>query len=420
MDPVAGGTSAESGLATVGLLSLILIGLVAVGFGGYYGYKNAPAQELLLEFLGKNVLYMPNVLFGYGFISDIFNNTGYHYSIASITALMGMIINKGLGGIIVGSIATSVSFIADKVRQAPLAAAAVGTAATVALAPVASTALVPAAASTALLPSALASAPAAAAAAAPAIAPAAAAATAATAAAATIAPDLGTGPASDKPFLLTPDILRARMAEDDSVFNLTQLPPNQRGGGIPCSLPGFEWLENTIAPQGIVMSMTILWYLLIELWDNGSSGQSAALGVTTAITFILQWLVMARYGCLTSYRYTVYSPLIALVMAITFAGTSYGIQKAIRGGSSSSSGGTTGTIRPVFSGGVNGTFVCPPGTGLSPDGSQCLPLPGFGGSGEEKVPVGGKSDQSAPVNDQDQFVCEAYKDGELVTSTIVD
>jgi hypothetical protein len=194
----------------------------------------------------------------------------------------------------------------------------------------------------------------------------------------------------------------------------------QRGGALPCDVPGFEWLNSEIAPQSIVMSMTILWFILIQAWDNGESSQTIALGVTTAIVFILQWLVMQRYGCLTSYRYTVYSPLIALVMAITFAGSSYGIQKVMRGGSTSSSGGMSGTIRPVFSGGVNGTFVCPSGTGLSPDGSECLPLPGFGGGGEEKVSVGGKNDQSSPVNDQDQFVCEAYKDGELVTSTIVD
>ena len=359
MDPVSGGTSTESGLATVGLLSLILIGLVAVAFGGYYGYKNVPAQELLLEFLGKNVLYMPNVLFGYGFISDIFNNTGYHYSIASITGLMGMVINKGIGGAVVGGIASSVSFIANKVNQARSSVS--------------------------------------------------------KAASATVSNDieLAAMPRQDPigDSLQLPDI---------PPLDIPAPPPPQGGGAIPCSLPGFEWLENTVAPQGIVMSMTILWYLLIELWDTGSSGQSAALGVTTAIVFILQWLVMARYGCLTSYRYTVYSPLIALVMAITFAGSSYGIQKVMRGGSTSSSGGMSGTIRPVFSGGVNGTFVCPPGTGLSPDGSECLPLPGFGGGGEEKVAVGGKNDQSSPVNDQDQFVCEAYKDGELVTSTIVD
>jgi hypothetical protein len=376
MGALSGGTSAESGLATVGLLLLILIGLIALGFGGYFGYTNAPVREALLDFLSKNVLYMPNILFGYGFVSDIFNNTGYHYSIASITALFGMIINRTVGGVVVGGIASGVSFVADKVNQARSSVSKAATA--------------------------------------------------------TVSSDieLAAMPKRD-PVLSPPPPDDDDDDDDDSggIFNLTALPKDKRGGADPvvrvpapwsstkfCSLPGFEWLENTIAPQGIVMSMTILWYLMIELWDTGSGGQSAALGVTTAIVFIVQWLVLAKNGCLDQYRYKMYSPLIALVMAITFAGISYGIQKAIGLNSGSSSGGMGGPI----TGGVNTKFVCPSGTGLSPDGTTCIPLSGFGGGGEQKVPVGGKNEQSQPVNDQDQFVCEAYKDGELVTSTIVD
>lgn len=381
----SGGTSAESGLATVGFSLLLLIGLVSVGFGGYFAYTNDFFKEALLTFLSKNVLYMPNVLFGYGFIADIFNNTGYHYSIASMTALFGMVVNKLLGGAIVSGIATSVSYIAEKAKQAPVAAAALAAAATAAAAP----AVV--AAAPAIAPAAgieMAALPAAAAAAAPAVAPAAAAAALGTAAAA----------ASDN------------TDGDDGIFNLTALPSDQRGGAITCSLPGFEWLENTVAPQGIVMSMTILWYLMIELWDTGSSGQSVALGITTAITFIIQWIILSKNGCLDSYRFTVYSPLIALVMAITFAGTSYGIQKSMRGSSSG------GAVPPVPSG-KPGKFVCPSGTTLSP-GGNCVPILGPGGT--QTISVGGKNDQSQPVDDNDQFVCEAYKDGELITSTIVD
>ena len=355
MGALSGGTSAESGLATVGLLLMILIGLVAVGFGGYFGYTNDSVREMLLDFLSKNVLYMPNVLFGYGFISDIFNNTGYHYSIASITALMGMIINRGVGGVVVGGIASGVSFVSDKVNQARTQVSKAATA--------------------------------------------------------TVSGDIELG---TMPSTRTPSEPPTNGNEDGGIFNLTALPGNQQGGGITCSLPGFEWLENTIAPQGIVMSMTILWYLMIELWDTGSGGQSAALGVTTAIVFIVQWLVLLKNGCLNQYTYTVYSPLIALVMAMTFAGTSYGIQKAARG---SSFGGPP--AEPVPSG-TPGTFVCPPGTGTSPDGTQCLPLVGPGGKQGAHIVVGGANQQSQPVNDQDQFVCEAYKDGELVTSTIVD
>ena len=306
-----------------------------------------------------------------------------------------------LGGTIVGGIATGVSVIAEKVKKAPVAAAAAVAAVTAAAAP-AVMAAAPAAAAAATgiemtaLP-AMAAAPAAAAAAAPIVAPAAAASAATVAAASTLPED----------------------DDDGGIFNLTQLPPDQRGGAITCSLPGFEWLENTVAPQGIIMSMTVLWYLMIELWDTGSSGQTVALGITTAITFIIQWLVLARNGCLNSYRFTTYSPLIALVMAITFAGTSYGIQKIIL--KNMSSGGIP--VAPVPSG-TPGTFVCPPGTVLSANGENCVTPLGPGGT--QKTPmqsiinVGGGNTQSQPVDDNDQFVCEAYRDGELVTSTIVD
>ena len=60
---------------------------------------------------------------------------------------------------------------------------------------------------------------------------------------------------------------------------------------------------------------------------------------------------------------------------------------------------------------------------MSP-GGNCAPILGPGG--KQKTPlesiinVGGDNTVSQPVDDSDQFVCEAYKDGELVTSTIVD
>jgi hypothetical protein len=188
-----------------------------------------------------------------------------------------------------------------------------------------------------------------------------------------------------------------------------------------CSLPGFEWLENKIAPQGIVMSMTVLWYLMIELWDTGAGPQSMALGITTAITFGLQWAVLQYSNCLTNYKYGTYSAIIALVMGIIFAGTSYGIQKQI-----AKYRGTT-PVPPVPSPGTPGTFVCPSGTIINPSGDACIPLLGPGGAQPggvgsrqtETINVGGLNEKTQAVDDNDQFVCEAYKDGELVTSTVV-
>jgi len=211
---------------------------------------------------------------------------------------------------------------------------------------------------------------------------------------------------------------------DSSSPFLTQMDVGggkQRGGATNlCSLPGFEWLENKTAPQGIIMSMTVLWYLLIEMWDTGQAKNTIALGVTTAITFFIQWAVLHKNKCLDSYTFGTWSVLIALVMAITFAGSSYGIQKIIN--KTIGSGGNT--VPPVPSPGQPGMFVCAAGTVPSPDGLSCVTPIGPGGTQQTSfggiISVGEKSKQSAPVDDNDQFVCEAYKDGELVTSTVVE
>jgi len=391
------------GISTV--ITSILFVLIAVA----YGHKlftegaftsGAPAD---LSFLSLLVLYFPNTLFAYGFIADIMNGK-YHYSVASITALGGMFTNKVLGGYVVDTLMFVLSFFGAQFSKLSTSAqAAVATAAAIGTAAVAG----PSAAAIAANPFTSASVPAAAAAVAnpftSAAVPAAAAAVAATPAVSS-----AVNPFED--------------SANDSEDGVPSTNPFRGGATDLCSLPGFEWLENKIAPQGIVMSMTVLWYLMIELWDTGAGPQSMALGITSAITFGLQWFVLHRSNCLTSYKYGTYSAIIALIMGITFAGTSYGIQKQLakyRGKSN---------VPPVPSGSP-GTFVCPPGTSASIDGQSCQSILGPGGvapsavgssKSESIINVGGSNEKSQAVDDQDQFVCEAYKDGELVTSTIVE
>jgi len=376
------------------IVSSILFVLIAVA----YGHKlytegaftsGAPAD---LSFLSLLVLYFPNTLFSYGFIADIMNGK-YHYSVASISALGGMFTNKIIGGYVVDAIMYVLSFLgAQFAKLSAGAQVMVATATAIGTAAVAGPAAVAAAPALEMVsmatPAAIA--------AAPAIAPAATAAAIGSAAASTLPPvaPLPEGSVQPGP------------------------PPPMEGGATDlCSLPGFEWLENKVAPQGIVMSMTVLWYLMIELWDTGAGPQSMALGITSAITFGLQWLVLQRSNCLTSYKYGTYSAIIALIMGITFAGTSYGIQKQIakyRG---------TSSVPPVPSG-TRGTFVCPSGTVPSLSGDSCVNKLGPGGTppslSETIINVGGSNEKTQAVDDNDQFVCEAYKDGELITSTIVE
>lgn len=391
-----------------GGISAIIFAILFAVVGVAYGHKlysegafSMPTGDAVsLDFLSLLILYMPNTLFVYGFIADIMNQK-YQYSISGITALFGMFFNKFVGGTVVGGIASGTNFIVNKVRQAPAAAAAVTAAiglGAAAAAPVVAPVVAAAAPTVAATTAAVSAAPAAAVSAAPIIAPAAAAAAATTAAVANIPENANNAEGirdSSSPFLTQMDVGGRK----------------QRGGATDlCSLPGFEWLENKTAPQGIIMSMTVLWYLLIEMWDTGQGSQSIALGVTTAIVFLLQWAVLHKSKCLDSYTFGTWSAIIALVMAITFAGSSYGIQKLIY---TASGGVNTPSSGQSSSTPASGKVVCPKGSVLNPEGECVVPL---GPGGSEK----NTNNQSQPVDDNDQFVCEAYKDGELVTSTIVD
>lgn len=380
------------------IVTSILFVLIAVAYGHKLYIEGAftSGAPTDLSFLSLLVLYFPNTLFAYGFIADLMNGK-YHYSVASIAALGGMFTNKVVGGYVVDAIMYILSFVgAQFAKLSSGVQAVVATAAAVGTAAVAGPAVV--AAAPALGTAAMAT-PAVVASAAPVVAaPAAAAA-------------LGTAAASSLPLPPVVPFPEGTVMPDP--------PPPMEGGATDlCSLPGFEWLENKIAPQGIVMSMTVIWYLMIELWDTGGGPQSMALGITSAITFGLQWIVLQRSNCLASYKYGTYSAIIALIMGITFAGSSYGIQKQIakyRG---------TSSVPPVPSG-KPGTFVCPPGTVPSLSGDSCVNKLGPGGTtpsgfGETIINVGGSNEKTEAVDDNDQFVCEAYKDGELITSTIVE
>jgi len=325
---------------------------------------------LAFDFVSLLISFSPNVFFAFGFLLDIFNSS-YHYSIPSITALCAMIVNKVAGGFTadLGELAGQYSGKAyDSTigkylgKELPIQ----------------------------LPPGVVSSRP----------------------------PRNENLGVELKPFrsILDDDTTTTDTRSSQAVLDRIQRqrksalekdrrdaertsPRRQRGGANSpfsivetCSLPGFAWLENDIAPQGIVMSMTILSYLLYELWDHGLFEQSIGLSVTTGIVFAMQAINLIGSNCLQEYRYKNWSILIALVIAVASGTSSYAIQKRILGG-----------------------VVMP-----STNSKQTVGTTSQKSAFETIISVGEKSGQSEPVNDQDQFVCEAYKDGELVTSTIVD
>ncbi|NDB81730.1 MAG: hypothetical protein EB127_03125 [Alphaproteobacteria bacterium] len=165
-----------------------------------------------------------------------------------------------------------------------------------------------------------------------------------------------------------------------------------------CDIPGTgSFFSNTLAPPSIIITQTIIWCHLIEQWDTKSTSEgSTGLIITSLLTFGLQWLTLNSAGCLENgkYIYGSYSPLISLLLSIVFAGTAYGTLKVTEGFTPETK------LREHM-----GVFSNPPQEPSSKDKS--------------KIKVGDPAEKNLPLNDEDQFVCEAYKDGELVTSTLV-
>lgn len=214
-----------------------------------------------------------------------------------------------------------------------------------------------------------------------------------------------------------PAVAPAVQQEQFNNLNLLGGQKPMKGGADLCDIAGpLQFADNRIAPPEIVMSMTIIWYILIEYWDTGNTRNSMGIGITGLLVFALQWFGLWWGDCLTNiagigrpmYFAQNFAPLIGLVIAGAFASSGYFIIKSIPG-----SGSGPGSSSASFPFVINGQ--CAPGTVLGVDGT-CVPSSSGGG-----VSVGEKSgsNKSLPVNDQDQFVCEAYKDGELITSTMV-
>jgi hypothetical protein len=280
------------------------------------------------------ISYVPINLTLFGALLDIYNSQ-YHYSVASITSICGVLINGFLGGTVVNGVVSGSNYIGQSALKLTKST--------------------------------------------------------------TTSLEQGVGDAY-KAVQTT-----AESGEQNNPFGEA---PTTGGAFSPnpfdekwCTLPGFEKLENGIAPQSIIMSMTFLMYLFFELVGTGHVEQSIGIGITTLVVLIVQSAQLIMSGCLEQYVYGKYwSILIAVLMSAAFAGSSFGIQMRIWNGDVLPSPFNT-------SGGVGAK------TGLT---SVKNP---YGGT---PVAVGAPSAHSLPVDDQDQFVCEAYRDGELVTSTIVE
>lgn len=161
-----------------------------------------------------------------------------------------------------------------------------------------------------------------------------------------------------------------------------------RGGGKELStFPGLENFDNKYAPQNILVTTAIMFYYMIGEWDSGNSQRTIAPGISLLITVASQIGIRYSSGLLDPW----WAPLVAIAGGIAAGGIGYGIVKATNKNmlpfiANQSSTSTAGGLSSVEG---------PPTDATKPaDGSKCAEASG------------------------DDFVCDLYKNGELITSTV--
>lgn len=186
-----------------------------------------------------------------------------------------------------------------------------------------------------------------------------------------------------------------------------------RGGYVGCTVPGFESIESLYAPQGLVLPAAIFMYLIMDFGTHRSASRNIGLGVILPAILVLHSSIMWGLGCFSKYYWQ--NPLVTI-----FAGFTVGAICGISGWAVVKTFFAdklpTSALNPMFgsSSGGSRSNVGPGGTGpLGSDGPVIPP------SGVNSARSPGVGTCSAP-NDQDQFVCEAYKNGKLITTTMAE
>jgi hypothetical protein len=157
-----------------------------------------------------------------------------------------------------------------------------------------------------------------------------------------------------------------------------------------CGIPGLSRLGSDVMPQSILFVSTIMSYIAAYVTTiNPTPGSSANWPAWTAVfaLFLIQWGILWKSNC-SGFIYGL--PLAA------FGALALGLAVGGGAGAGFASLAVTGKVdAPTTTGG-----------GLGGIGPTAPKTPGVG--------------TCSPPNDQDQFVCEAYKNGELITTTIAE
>jgi hypothetical protein len=173
------------------------------------------------------------------------------------------------------------------------------------------------------------------------------------------------------------------------------LPAISDTGHIWCFIPGLEALESKSLPMNFTVMGTIMMYYLIFALTNRDISMNGSLIASFLIFPIVQGLAFYGGGCSQWYSSGPLGNAIAWVIGIILGATAYGIVNAVDP-SRSPFGYHWGSGDTNAAAGWQGTRKAPVG-GAPPTGAKCT---------------------AADTDDNNAFVCEAYKNGVLVTEKI--
>lgn len=95
-----------------------------------------------------------------------------------------------------------------------------------------------------------------------------------------------------------------------------------------CAVPGFEWLASSYSSAPMVVTFTIMFYYLLDLWQNRGFGSSVSTMIATAAFSIAQFMILRTNGCFSSFSNPAIPFATSAAIGLLVGGSFYGIVQA--------------------------------------------------------------------------------------------